>query len=187
MMKACHGPPFCDKWIDTNENVWKTKSCVLVTLGSSHPRGKLNDINSTVAVNEVVFYCPMRGYKKKNEANRGLRMRNKLVHPWWFITVSLPGLGQPRKFMSLSSIQWVSIEQKTYFGVWKYDQEGVTPLCNLPLLGLQYKKPILFQNSHPPQSSQSWETWRTWSQHCRQVKYSSTVRLRPRNTLFLRT
>ena len=36
-----------------------------------------------------------------------------------------------------SSIHGLSIEQKRHFLVWKYEQEGVAPPCNLPLLGLQ--------------------------------------------------
>ena len=69
--------------------------------------------------------------------NQGLKRCNRLEHPWWFTVVSFPFMGQPWKIMTLSSIHWLSVEQKRHFLVWKYEQEGVAPPCNLPLLGLQ--------------------------------------------------
>ena len=78
----------------------------------------------------------------ENEANQGLKIRNKLVHPWWLTTVSLPGMDQPWKIMTLSINQWVSIEQKTYFWVWKNDPErGGATMQTSPLLGVT-KYPI---------------------------------------------
>ena len=40
---------------------------------------------------------PMSGWEwKKNEGfTLGLKIRNKLVHPWFLTTVSLKGMGQP--------------------------------------------------------------------------------------------
>ena len=59
------------------------------------------------------------------EKNYGLKIRNKLVHPWWLTTVSLPGMGQPWKIITLSSSQWVSIEQKNIFvGVKRRPRRG---------------------------------------------------------------
>ena len=55
MIEACQGPRFYEKRIAVNGNVWKNKSCILVTLGKSHPRGKLNDKNPTVAANNAAI------------------------------------------------------------------------------------------------------------------------------------
>ena len=100
----------------------------------------------------------------KNEANQGLKIRNKLVHPWWLTTVSLSGMGQPWKIITLSSIQWISIEQKTYFGCEKTTKKGWRHHATSPFLfyNISNSKPILSQKSQPPQGSQSVETWRTW-------------------------
>ena len=124
------------------------------------------------------------------EKNYGLKIRNKLVHRWWLTTVSLPGMGQPWKIITLSSNQWASTEQKLFLGVKKRPRKWWRHHADLPPSGcykISNSNPMLSQNSQPPQGSQSVDTWRTWSQHCRQVKYNSPVRLGPRNTLFLRT
>ena len=71
MIEVCQGPRFCEKRIEVNGNVWKNKSCILVTLGTSHPRGKLNDINPIIAAYEVVVYYPVRDYEKKQKHMEG--------------------------------------------------------------------------------------------------------------------
>ena len=82
------------------------------------------------------------------EKNYGLKIRNKLVHPWWLTTVSLPGMGQPWKIITLSSNPWVSIEQKTYFWVWKNDPErgGATMQTSLILGVTKYPIQTLYSS-----------------------------------------
>ena len=80
MIEACQGPQFYEKRIEVTGNVWKNKSCILVTLGMPHPRGKLNHIKSTVAANEAMVYYPVSDYEKKwNRLNYKRDVRDGLV------------------------------------------------------------------------------------------------------------
>ena len=138
---------------------------------------------------------PMIGWewKKIEGFTLGLKIRNKLVHPWWLTIVSLPGMGQPWKIITLSSIQWVSIEQKNILlGVKKTTQKGVAPPHRPPPSGC-YKiwkpksYPTLSKSSQPPQGSQSVDTWRTCAQQIWHTKYNWPVSFGRLNTLFLIT
>ena len=110
----------------------------------------------------------------KNEANQGLKIRNKLVHPWWLTIVSFPFMGQPWKIITLSSIEWVSIEQKTYFWCENTTKKGWRDHATSPFLvyKISNSKPILLKNSQPAQGSQSVEICRRWIQHILQNKYN---------------
>ena len=83
---------------------------------------------------------PMSGWEwKKNEGfTLGLKIRNKLVHPWFLTTVSLKGMGQPWKIITLSSIQWVSIEQikNIFFGWENTTKKGWLHHATSPFLGV---------------------------------------------------
>ena len=106
------------------------------------------------------------------EKNDGLKIRNNLVHPWWLTIVSLPGMGQPWKIITLSSIQWVSIEWKNIFWVWKDDQEGVAPPCNLPLLGVTK---YLTRNLYCPKSRSPRRVHRAWKHGAHESSISCTL------------
>jgi len=100
------------------------------------------------------------------------------------MTVSLPGMGQLRKIMTRSRIQWVSIEWKLKK---KNIQQGWCHHADLPLPGVPYSQPRLSQNSQPPQSSQRLDTWRWWIQQSLHSKNNCPVRVGPANTLWLKT
>ena len=126
----------------------------------------------------------MSGYDKKNY---GLKIRNNLVHPWWLTTVSLPGMGQPWKIITLSSNQWVCIEKKHIFGCEKIDPErGGATMQTSPLSVCYNSNPMLSKNSHRPQGSQRVDTWRRWIQQSH-TKYNFPVRFLRVNTLLLNT
>ena len=99
----------------------------------------------------------MGDWKKKN--SYGLKRCNSLHHPWWLTIVSLPGMGQPWKIMTLSSIQWLSIEQKRYiFGCEKTNKKGWRHHATSPFLvyKISNSKPILLKNSQPHRVPRTW-------------------------------
>ena len=122
--------------------------------------------------------------KWTNEANQGLKIRNKLVHPWWLTIVSFPFMGQPWKIITLSSIERVSIEQKTYFWCENTTKKGWRDHATSPFLvyKISNSKPTLLKNSQPAQGSQSVEIFRRWIQHILQNKYNWPLRFVAPNT-----